>query len=75
MYTQLSFFSHIFDVAKTLDNMDHNLNGAGAVRTQIDQNRELLRVLKTVADKYIDKSARRFVDLSQLFSFVKISSR
>ncbi|KAF9302281.1 DNA-directed DNA polymerase alpha catalytic subunit pol1 [Mortierella antarctica] len=75
LYTQLSFFSHIFDVAKTLDNMDHNLNGAGAVRTQIDQNRELLRVLKTVADKYIDKSARRFVDLSQLFSFVKISSR
>ncbi|KAI9235463.1 MAG: DNA polymerase family B-domain-containing protein [Podila humilis] len=78
LYTQLSFFSHIFDATKALEKMDqnsNNLDGAGGVRQLIDQNRELVRVLKTGADKYIDKSARRFVDLSQLFSFVKISGR
>jgi DNA polymerase alpha subunit A len=44
------------------------------VRVQIEQNRELVRVLKVCADKYIDKNARRYVDLSQLFSFVKIAA-
>ncbi|KAG0199110.1 DNA-directed DNA polymerase alpha catalytic subunit pol1 [Mortierella sp. GBA30] len=73
LYTQLSFFSHIFDVNKALDKIDFEKNGA--VRVQIEQNRELIRQLKACADKYIDKSARRYVDLSQLFSFVKVTAR
>ncbi|KAF9155077.1 DNA-directed DNA polymerase alpha catalytic subunit pol1 [Linnemannia schmuckeri] len=70
LYTQLSFFSHIFDINKALEKVDFEKNGA--VRVQIEQNRELVRVLKVTVDKYIDKNARRYVDLSQLFSFVKI---
>ncbi|KAF9422052.1 DNA-directed DNA polymerase alpha catalytic subunit pol1 [Podila epigama] len=75
LYTQLSFFSHIFDAAKAVEKLDYSIEGASTVRSQIEQNRELIRSLKANADKYIDKSARRFVDLSQLFSFVKISGR
>ncbi|KAF9187397.1 DNA-directed DNA polymerase alpha catalytic subunit pol1 [Haplosporangium sp. Z 767] len=71
LYTQLSYFSHIFDTQKVLDKVDFEKNGA--IRVLIEQNRELIRQLKANADKYIDKNARRFVDLSQLFSFVKIS--
>ncbi|ORZ15507.1 DNA polymerase family B-domain-containing protein [Lobosporangium transversale] len=71
LYTQISFFSHIFDTDKALSKIDFEKNGA--IRVQIEQNRELIRLLKAQADKYIDKSARRFVDLSQLFSFVKIT--
>ncbi|KAF9100336.1 DNA-directed DNA polymerase alpha catalytic subunit pol1 [Mortierella sp. GBA35] len=72
LYTQLSFFSHIFDINKTLEKVDFEKNGA--VRVLIEQNRELIRALKVCADKYIDKNARRYVDLSQLFSFVKIAA-
>ncbi|KAG0347016.1 DNA-directed DNA polymerase alpha catalytic subunit pol1 [Podila humilis] len=72
LYIQLSFFSHIFDGIRAIEKMDINKNGAGAVRTQIEQNGDLLRVLKHDADKFLEKSARRFVDLSQLFSFVKL---
>ncbi|KAG0267938.1 DNA-directed DNA polymerase alpha catalytic subunit pol1 [Linnemannia exigua] len=72
LYTQLSFFSHIFDINKTLEKVDFEQNGA--VRVQIEQNRDLVRALKVCADKYIDKNARRYVDLSQLFSFVKIAT-
>ncbi|KAH7045436.1 DNA polymerase family B-domain-containing protein [Linnemannia elongata] len=72
LYTQLSFFSHIFDINKTLEKVDFERNGA--LRVQIEQNRELVRVLKVTADKYIDKNARRYVDLSRLFSFVKIAA-
>ncbi|KAF9908957.1 DNA-directed DNA polymerase alpha catalytic subunit pol1 [Linnemannia zychae] len=70
LYTQLSFFSHIFDINKILEKVDFEHNGA--VRVQIEQNRDLIGALKQCADKYIDKNARRFVDLSELFSFVKI---
>ncbi|KAI7829018.1 DNA polymerase family B-domain-containing protein [Gamsiella multidivaricata] len=73
LYTQLSFFSHIFDVNKALEKIDFDKNGA--VRVQIEQNRELIRQMKACADKYIDKNARRYVDLSQLFSFVQIATR
>ncbi|KAF9933576.1 DNA-directed DNA polymerase alpha catalytic subunit pol1 [Mortierella alpina] len=73
LYTQLSFFRHIFDVNKALDKIDFEKNGA--IRVQIEQNRELIGQLKACADKYIDKSARRYVDLSQLFSFVQIAAR
>ncbi|KAF9209565.1 DNA-directed DNA polymerase alpha catalytic subunit pol1 [Haplosporangium sp. Z 27] len=73
LYTQLSFFSHIFDAQKALDKVDFDQNGA--IRVQIQQNREMIRQLKICADKYMDKNGRRFVDLSQLFSFVKIASR
>ncbi|KAG0300532.1 DNA-directed DNA polymerase alpha catalytic subunit pol1 [Dissophora globulifera] len=73
LYTQLSFFSHIFDSNKALEKIDFDKNGA--VRVQIEQNRELIRQLKACAEKYMDKSARRYVDLSHLFSFVKIATR
>ncbi|KAG9067392.1 DNA-directed DNA polymerase alpha catalytic subunit pol1 [Linnemannia hyalina] len=72
LYTQLSFFCHIFDINKTLEKVDFERNGV--LRVQIEQNRELVRTLKATADKYIDKNARRYVDLSQLFSFVKIAA-
>ncbi|KAI1317643.1 DNA-directed DNA polymerase alpha catalytic subunit pol1 [Mortierella claussenii] len=73
LYTQLSYFSHIFDANKALEKIDYDKNGA--VRVQIQQNIELIRQLKACADKYIDRNARGFVDLSQLFSFVKIAAR
>ncbi|KAF9175853.1 DNA polymerase alpha catalytic subunit [Mortierella sp. AD011] len=73
LYTQLSFFSHIFDAHKALDKVDFDKNGA--IRVQIQHNRELIGQLKACADRYMEKNARRVVDLSQLFSFVKIASR
>ncbi|KAF9116488.1 DNA polymerase alpha catalytic subunit [Mortierella sp. AM989] len=73
LYTQLSFFSHIFDAQKVSGKIDFDKNGG--VLVQIKQNEDLIRQLKMCADKYLDKSARRYVDLSQLFSFVRITSR
>ncbi|KAF9984327.1 DNA-directed DNA polymerase alpha catalytic subunit pol1 [Modicella reniformis] len=72
LYTQLSFFSHVFDFEKGLEKIDFDRDG---VRSQILENREMIGQLKACSDKYINKSARRFVNLDQLFSFVKITSR
>ncbi|KAG0046869.1 DNA-directed DNA polymerase alpha catalytic subunit pol1 [Gryganskiella cystojenkinii] len=72
LYTQLSYFGHIFDLTKALEKIDFNQHGA--VQVQMEQNRDLVRQLKATADRYIKKSGQHEVDLSQLFSFIKVSS-
>ncbi|KAF9429224.1 DNA-directed DNA polymerase alpha catalytic subunit pol1, partial [Entomortierella beljakovae] len=70
LYTQLAYFSHMFDAEKAMAKLD--VKEHTAIHVQIGQHGELIRQLKVCADKYVDKSARRFVDLAQLFSFIKV---
>ena len=72
LYTQISYFDHIFDLTKALEKIDFNKHGA--VKVQMEQNRDLVRQLKAAADRYIRKSGQHEVDLSQLFGFFKVSS-
>ncbi|GJJ73079.1 DNA polymerase alpha subunit A [Entomortierella parvispora] len=73
LYTQLSFFAHIFDLNKALEKVDFNKHGS--VRVLIEQNRELVRQLKATAERYIKKSGQHEVDLAQLFGFFKVSTQ
>ncbi|KAF9357147.1 DNA-directed DNA polymerase alpha catalytic subunit pol1 [Mortierella sp. NVP85] len=66
LYTQLSYFNHIFDTSK-LTKMK-----LGKVRVQAEGNRQLIEAMKTCADKYMKRNGRDEVDLGQLFSFVTI---
>lgn len=74
LYTQLTYYSYLFDVDHHLKKMVTNINDV----TQIDRARKLLSQLmpafeiqRAVSNKYLKMSARRFVDLSSLFSFTK----
>jgi len=63
----------MFDVNKALEKIDFNKHGS--VSVQIEQNRELVRHLKGIAERYIKKSGQHEVDLAQLFGFFKVSPR
>jgi len=66
LYTQLSYFNHIFDMSK-LTKMKF-----GTVRVQAENNKLLIEAMKACADKYMKRNGRDEVDLGQLFSFVTI---
>ncbi|KAI8347087.1 DNA polymerase family B-domain-containing protein [Mortierella sp. GBAus27b] len=72
LYTQLSYFSHIFDSSKALKKIDFNKHEQ--VHDQIKKNMDVIRQLKGCADKYLEKNSRSYVDLAQLFSFVRIAA-
>ncbi|KAF9923095.1 DNA polymerase alpha catalytic subunit [Linnemannia zychae] len=72
LYTQLLFFKHIFNIKKVLEKIDFEKDGA--VEVLINNNKKLIETLEMCANKYMNKNARGYVDLSQLFSFVKIAA-
>ncbi|KAG0269216.1 DNA polymerase alpha catalytic subunit [Actinomortierella ambigua] len=70
---QLQYFGYLFDRKRAIDKLGYGQD-AVLVRRQIEQNREMIQILKTVAERYLERDGRRFVDLSQLFSFFKIEN-
>ncbi|KAG0237721.1 DNA-directed DNA polymerase alpha catalytic subunit pol1 [Actinomortierella wolfii] len=69
---QLQYFGYLFDRKRAIDKLGFGQDEV-LVRRQIEQHREMIHILRTVAERYLERDGRRFVDLSQLFSFFKIS--
>ncbi|GMM32796.1 DNA-directed DNA polymerase alpha catalytic subunit [Saccharomycopsis crataegensis] len=80
LYRQLMYFSTIFDVEKMKKNSLKQIYSVGAVKpdpitdSQVsilaEQNKEFFHLCRSIVDKYLNNSARRFVDMGSIFSFM-----
>jgi len=73
LYTQLEYYIHLFDTEEMKkvykeSTKDKRYNGAITYKEQYD-------ALKFIADTYMKRNARKFVDLSKLFRFLDIKKR
>ncbi|KIP07458.1 hypothetical protein PHLGIDRAFT_71117 [Phlebiopsis gigantea 11061_1 CR5-6] len=67
MYTQLRYYSYLFDVTKGKNTpLEGELNAIRSMQAT------LLGTLNGTVEKYLDQSGRRWVDLGALFSFMKV---
>ncbi|KAI8579056.1 hypothetical protein K450DRAFT_175568 [Umbelopsis ramanniana AG] len=71
LYTQLLYFSSMFDTEKAKANSADTTRALDIAELANRYITEYAELKKTV-DQYLDRSGRRFVDLSQLFSFCTI---
>ncbi|KAI8319863.1 hypothetical protein GQ54DRAFT_22048 [Martensiomyces pterosporus] len=69
LYHQLQYFSALLSVERSATRLETT---AAEVRIWRDRNAEHITRLSKVVDSYLSVSARRFVDLSSLFSFCRI---
>ncbi|CCM02599.1 uncharacterized protein FIBRA_04702 [Fibroporia radiculosa] len=70
LYTQLRYYSSLFDGKKALD------AATGARKEElsalVNVQAEFLHAMSATVDKYLDQCGRRWVNLTQLFSFMKL---
>ncbi|KAJ1961736.1 DNA-directed DNA polymerase alpha catalytic subunit pol1, partial [Dipsacomyces acuminosporus] len=69
LYHQLQYFGALLNVERSATRLGTT---AAEVRAWRDRNPEHIAKLAKVVDSYLSVSARKFVDLSSLFSFCKI---
>ncbi|EMD39179.1 hypothetical protein CERSUDRAFT_112852 [Gelatoporia subvermispora B] len=70
LYNQLRFYASLFDVDKALK----STTGARAdeIRALADVQGDFFRAMLAAVNKYLDQCGRRWVELSGLFSFMKM---
>ncbi|EGD78351.1 hypothetical protein PTSG_09417 [Salpingoeca rosetta] len=71
LYTQLSFFAHLFNVPHAVQQLPEELQRIG--QQTADQYRSQYQDAFVHAEALLNKSARRFVHLGQLFGAIKLS--
>lgn len=77
LYRQLMYFDTIFDVEKSKKNVLKQIYAEGSHRPEpltesqiailAEQNRELFLICQSIVNKYLNNSARRFVDMGSIF--------
>jgi len=72
LYDQLLMYASLFDTAKALSAAEQHA-GKNEVLEIISSNQELMHQLHSVVDKYLNKCGRRWVDLSDIFSFARLA--
>ncbi|KAK2465466.1 hypothetical protein APHAL10511_002358 [Amanita phalloides] len=70
LFNQLRYFSYLFDGEKAKKSARGS--DLDKVTALANQNWKLLQDLKGCADRYLDQSGRRWVDLGGIFSFIKL---
>ncbi|OCF33996.1 DNA polymerase alpha subunit A [Kwoniella heveanensis BCC8398] len=70
LYNQLLYFRSLFDGEKAISSMRGSAR-FDEVRALVLPNTALFGQLLGVADKYLDKNGRRFVDMKGLFGFME----
>lgn len=81
LYRQLMYFWTIFDVEKSKSNSLKQIYSVGVSKpdpltpSQVlilaEQNKEFFAVCQGVVDKYLNNSARRFVDMGSIFGLIQ----
>lgn len=74
LYRQLMYFHSMFDVEvnklQSLKSQATEKLPQHQVTVLAEQNRELFELCQSVLDKYLNNSARRFVDMGSIFGFM-----
>ncbi|KAF7320311.1 DNA polymerase [Mycena kentingensis (nom. inval.)] len=73
LYNQLGFYASLFSPEKAAK-MTLGSVHADAVNALISSHFGFLQTMTTCIESYLDQSARRWVELRELFSFMKVSS-
>ncbi|KAJ7623603.1 hypothetical protein FB45DRAFT_837909 [Roridomyces roridus] len=71
LYNQLRFYASLFNPEKIKKNAVGTTQ-TDAVEAVLVSNHQLLRDLTACVEKYLNQSARRWVDLSTIFAFMKV---
>ncbi|OBZ73519.1 DNA polymerase alpha catalytic subunit [Grifola frondosa] len=70
LYNQLRFYLSLFDAEKAVKTSTGSK--ADEVKALVDLQGDFLRTMAATAEKYLNQSGRRWVQLSTLFSFMKM---
>ncbi|KII85843.1 hypothetical protein PLICRDRAFT_298164 [Plicaturopsis crispa FD-325 SS-3] len=70
LYNQLRYFAYLFDAEKAKKNAKKE--DIGAVDGAVMNNAAFLQSMTDTVEKYLDQCGRRWVELSGLFSFMKV---
>ncbi|PCH44462.1 hypothetical protein WOLCODRAFT_105176 [Wolfiporia cocos MD-104 SS10] len=70
LYTQLRFYSSLFSADKALKAATGSR--LEEVRALVQSQAEFLQAMSETVEKYLDQCGRRWVDLTGLFSFMKV---
>ncbi|KAI0077749.1 DNA polymerase alpha catalytic subunit [Panus rudis PR-1116 ss-1] len=71
LYNQLKYFSYLFN-AETAKKAAAGPRRLDEVKALVDVQAEFLVVMTDTVERYLDQCGRRWVELGQLFSFMKI---
>ncbi|KAF7356957.1 DNA polymerase [Mycena venus] len=71
LYNQLRFYSSLFNAEKAAKAVVGSTN-IDAVSAVIANNLSFLQAMSACVERYLDQSARRWVELSTIFSFMKL---
>ncbi|KAG8857126.1 DNA-directed DNA polymerase alpha catalytic subunit pol1 [Serendipita sp. 411] len=74
LYTQLLYFSSLFDAQKTLSRAKGS-SRQEHVSALVAQNSKLLETLSRTVEKYLNECGRRWVNLEDLFGFMNIKPK
>ncbi|RUS21275.1 DNA polymerase family B-domain-containing protein [Endogone sp. FLAS-F59071] len=70
LYTQLLYYSSLFDFDKAKKRSEKTEHGV--IEQVYGLHRETFTALKKLVDQYLERSGRKYVNLSRLFNFCKI---
>ncbi|KAF7309528.1 DNA polymerase [Mycena indigotica] len=73
LYNQLGFYASLFSAEKA-SKMAVGAANADLVNAVISNNFAFLQTMTTCIERYLDQSARRWVELSELFGFMQVKS-
>ncbi|KAJ7708740.1 DNA polymerase alpha catalytic subunit [Mycena rosella] len=71
LYNQLRFYASLFNAEKAVKATVGSAH-TDAVNAVISNNLGLLQAMTACVERYLDQSARRWVELSTIFSFMKV---
>jgi len=71
LYNQLRFYASLFNAEKVLKGTVGSTQ-TDAVAAVVSSNLALLQAMSACVEKYLDQSARRWVELSTIFSFMNV---
>ncbi|KAJ7230554.1 DNA polymerase family B-domain-containing protein [Mycena pura] len=71
LYNQLRFYASLFDVEKATKSAVGSAH-TDTVTAVISNNVAFLQAMMACVERYLDQSARRWVELSSIFSFMKV---
>ncbi|ESK87837.1 dna polymerase alpha catalytic subunit [Moniliophthora roreri MCA 2997] len=71
LYNQLRYFAYLFDADRAVK----NATGSASLETVcalVNTHSEFLTIMSGCVEKYLDQCGRRWVEMSSLFSFMKV---
>ncbi|TDL23727.1 DNA polymerase alpha catalytic subunit [Rickenella mellea] len=72
LYTQLLYYSTLFDAQRAIDNVKGKGNEYEDMTTLTMRQAEFLQAMSQTVEKYLSQCGRRWVELGSLFSFMKL---